>query len=90
MHFLIVKEGIDAYGTLYNLFNLTSECVLTNYVIQWMTTCNVYIMLQSPLVEYDFQVSDLFVDLQDGVRLGRATHLLLDDSSLLTVVPYPL
>ena len=40
-------------------------------------------------MEYDFQISDLFVDLKDGVRLGRATHLLLDDSSILTVVPYP-
>ncbi|KAF4372521.1 hypothetical protein F8388_027194 [Cannabis sativa] len=40
---------------------------------------------QNPLVEYDFQVKDLFVDLQDGVRLCRATQLLLDDSSILTV-----
>lgn len=46
-------------------------------------------ILQSTLVEYDFQVSDLFLDLQDGVRLCRATHLLLDDPSILTVVPLP-
>ncbi|EXB88427.1 Abnormal spindle-like microcephaly-associated-like protein [Morus notabilis] len=44
---------------------------------------------QSALAEYDFQVSDLFVDLQDGVRLCRATHLLLDDPSILAVVPFP-
>lgn len=49
----------------------------------------IYIILQSALAEYDFQVSDLFVDLQDGVRLCRATHLLLDDPSILTVVPFP-
>lgn len=50
--------------------------------------CKTYIVLQSPLVEYDFQVRDLFVDLQDGVRLCRATQLLLDDSSILMVVPF--
>ncbi|XP_024024702.1 abnormal spindle-like microcephaly-associated protein homolog isoform X2 [Morus notabilis] len=44
---------------------------------------------QSALAEYDFQVSDLFVDLQDGVRLCRATHLLLDDPSILAKLAVP-
>ncbi|PON84060.1 Beta-catenin [Trema orientale] len=44
---------------------------------------------QSPLVEYDFQVRDLFVDLQDGVRLCRATQLLLDEPSILTKLVVP-
>lgn len=42
--------------------------------------------MQSPLVEYDFRVRDLFLDLQDGVRLCRAIQILLDDSSILMVV----
>lgn len=42
-------------------------------------------MSQSPLTEYDFRVSNLFEDLQDGVRLCRAVQLLQHDSSILTV-----
>lgn len=42
--------------------------------------------MQSSLVEYDFRVTDLFLDLQDGVRLCRAIQLLLDESSMLMVV----
>lgn len=43
-------------------------------------------IVQCPLIEYDFRVTDLFVDLQDGVRLCRAIQLLQHDSSILTVV----
>lgn len=62
---------------------------LNNYVVNcMMITSKMYIVLQGTLIEYDFRVRDLFVDLQDGVRLSRATQLLLDDSSILTVVPF--
>ncbi|KAG2688263.1 hypothetical protein I3843_09G087900 [Carya illinoinensis] len=44
---------------------------------------------QSPLIEYDFRVTDLFVELQDGVRLCRAIQLLLHDSSILTKIVVP-
>ncbi|TYG97164.1 hypothetical protein ES288_A10G015800v1 [Gossypium darwinii] len=40
---------------------------------------------QSALVEFDFQVSNLFLDLQDGVRLCRVIQLLRHDSKI--VVP---
>ncbi|XP_017230956.1 uncharacterized protein LOC108205485 isoform X2 [Daucus carota subsp. sativus] len=40
--------------------------------------------VQSPLSEYDFRVTNLFEDLQDGVRLCRAVQLLQHDSSILT------
>lgn len=42
-------------------------------------------IVQCPLIEYDFRVTDLFVELQDGVRLCRAIQLLRNDSSILTV-----
>ncbi|KAL0012367.1 hypothetical protein SO802_007475 [Lithocarpus litseifolius] len=44
---------------------------------------------QCPLIEYDFRVTDLFVDLQDGVRLCRAIQLLQHDSSILTKIVVP-
>lgn len=44
------------------------------------------VIVQSPIVEFDFRVTDLFVDLQDGLRLCRAIQLLQDDSSILMVV----
>lgn len=42
-------------------------------------------IVQGPLVEYDFKIRDLFVDLHDGVKLCRAIQLLQHDSSILTV-----
>lgn len=42
-------------------------------------------MMQSSLVEYNFRVTDIFEDLQDGVRLCRAIQLLQHDSSILLV-----
>jgi len=41
--------------------------------------------LQIPLIEYDFRVTDLFQDVQDGVRLCRAIQLLQQESSILMV-----
>ncbi|KAG5516511.1 hypothetical protein RHGRI_037278 [Rhododendron griersonianum] len=44
---------------------------------------------QSPLNEYDFSVTELFVDLRDGVRLCRAIQLLQHDTSILTKILVP-
>lgn len=44
---------------------------------------------QCPLIEFDFRVVDLFVDLQDGVRLCRAIQLLQHDPSILMKVVAP-
>ncbi|MBA0598889.1 hypothetical protein Gorai_005131 [Gossypium raimondii] len=44
---------------------------------------------QSALVEFDFQVSDLFLDFQDGVRLCRVIQLLRHDSSILMKIVVP-
>ncbi|EYU27807.1 hypothetical protein MIMGU_mgv1a000456mg [Erythranthe guttata] len=43
----------------------------------------------SPLVEYDFKVTDVFEDLRDGVRLCRAIALLKHDASILMKVVVP-
>ncbi|ESW25929.1 hypothetical protein PHAVU_003G077600 [Phaseolus vulgaris] len=44
---------------------------------------------QEPLVEYDFRIGDLFVDLQDGLKLCRAIQLLLHNSSILMKIVVP-
>ncbi|XP_058197732.1 uncharacterized protein LOC131313441 isoform X2 [Rhododendron vialii] len=44
---------------------------------------------QSPLNEFDFSVTELFVDLRDGVRLCRAIQLLQHDTSILTKILVP-
>lgn len=41
---------------------------------------------QSPLVEYDFTIKNMFEDFQDGVRLCRAIQLLKSDASILSKV----
>ncbi|KAK9267758.1 hypothetical protein L1049_010192 [Liquidambar formosana] len=60
--------------------NLLAHLVIVGYKVSYQ---------QNPLIEYDFRVTDLFENLQDGVRLCRATQLLLHDSSILMkwVVP---
>ncbi|XP_027332753.1 abnormal spindle-like microcephaly-associated protein homolog [Abrus precatorius] len=44
---------------------------------------------QGLLVEYDFRVRDLFVDLQDGLKLCRAIQLLQNNSSILMKIIVP-
>ncbi|KAG9454074.1 hypothetical protein H6P81_006978 [Aristolochia fimbriata] len=44
---------------------------------------------QVPLVEYNFTITDLFKDLQDGVRLCRAVQLLQCNTSILSKVVVP-
>ncbi|VVB12156.1 unnamed protein product [Arabis nemorensis] len=60
--------------------NLLAHLVIIGYKIPYQ---------QSPIVEYEFGVRDLFDDLQDGVRLCRAIQLLLHDSSILTKMIVP-
>ncbi|KAL8107767.1 hypothetical protein AgCh_024245 [Apium graveolens] len=45
--------------------------------------------VQNPLSEYDFKVTNLFEDLQDGVRLCRVVQLLQHNSSILTKLVFP-
>ncbi|GAB4826609.1 hypothetical protein Ancab_033502 [Ancistrocladus abbreviatus] len=44
---------------------------------------------QFPLNDYNFEVVDLFQDIQDGMRLCRAIQLLQQDSSILMKVVLP-
>ncbi|KAA8520050.1 hypothetical protein F0562_014276 [Nyssa sinensis] len=54
--------------------NLLAHLVIVGYKVSYQ---------QSPLLEYDFKVTDLFEDLCDGMRLCRAIQLLQHDSSIL-------
>ncbi|KAL3820693.1 hypothetical protein ACJIZ3_006598 [Penstemon smallii] len=60
--------------------NLLTHLAIVGYKITYQ---------QNPLIEYDFKVTDLFEDLQDGVRLCRAIELLKHDSSILMKVVVP-
>ncbi|XP_019087800.1 PREDICTED: abnormal spindle-like microcephaly-associated protein homolog [Camelina sativa] len=60
--------------------NLLAHLVIIGYKIPYQ---------QSPLVEYEFKVRELFGDLQDGVRLCRAIQLLLHDPSILMKMVVP-
>lgn len=53
-------------------------CLISKYLRK-------YGYLQSPLVEYDFRLTDVLQDLQDGVRLCRVIQLLKQDSSIMMV-----
>ncbi|KAG8634372.1 abnormal spindle-like microcephaly-associated protein homolog isoform X2 [Manihot esculenta] len=60
--------------------NLLAHLVILGYKVSYQ---------QCALVEYDFKVMDLFVDLQDGVRLCRAIQLLQNNSSILMKMVVP-
>ncbi|XP_038893578.1 abnormal spindle-like microcephaly-associated protein homolog isoform X2 [Benincasa hispida] len=60
--------------------NLLTHLVLMGYKVSYT---------QCPISEYDFKITDLFVDIQDGVRLCRAIQLLLNDYSILTKIVVP-
>ncbi|XP_011096088.1 abnormal spindle-like microcephaly-associated protein homolog isoform X1 [Sesamum indicum] len=60
--------------------NVLAHLVIVGYKVTYQ---------QNPLIEYDFKVSDVFEDLQDGVRLCRAIELLKHDSSILMKVVVP-
>ncbi|XP_015574312.1 abnormal spindle-like microcephaly-associated protein isoform X2 [Ricinus communis] len=60
--------------------NLLAHLVIVGYRVSYQ---------QCPLFEYDFRVTDLFEDLQDGLRLCRAIQLLRSDSSILMKMVVP-
>ncbi|GLT83252.1 hypothetical protein SLE2022_015520 [Rubroshorea leprosula] len=60
--------------------NLLAHLVIIGYKVSYQ---------QPPLVEFDFRVSDLFGDLQDGVRLCRAIQILQRDTSILMKMVVP-
>ncbi|WCJ20235.1 hypothetical protein M5689_002483 [Euphorbia peplus] len=60
--------------------NLLAHLVIVGYKVSYQ---------QNPLVDYDFKVTDLCEDLQDGVRLCRAIQLLQNDSSILSKIVVP-
>ncbi|KAK2359008.1 P-loop containing nucleoside triphosphate hydrolase superfamily protein [Trifolium repens] len=60
--------------------NLLTHLVILGYKVSHQ---------QGPLVEYDFRVRDLFTDLQDGLKLCRAIHLLQNNSSILKKIVVP-
>ncbi|KAJ6401897.1 hypothetical protein OIU84_014054 [Salix udensis] len=60
--------------------NLLAHLVIISYKVSYQ---------QCSLVEYDFRVTDLFAELQDGVRLCRAIQLLQNDSSILMKMVVP-
>ncbi|TYJ99369.1 abnormal spindle-like microcephaly-associated protein-like protein [Cucumis melo var. makuwa] len=60
--------------------NLLAHLVIMGYKVSYA---------QCPISEYDFKITDLFVDIQDGVRLCRAIQLLLNDYSILTKIVVP-
>ncbi|CAL0330701.1 unnamed protein product [Lupinus luteus] len=60
--------------------NLLAHLVILRYKVSHQ---------QGSLVEYDFSVSDLFVDLQDGIKLCRAIQLLQHNSSIVMKIAVP-
>ncbi|XP_026392571.1 abnormal spindle-like microcephaly-associated protein homolog isoform X1 [Papaver somniferum] len=60
--------------------NLLAHLVIVGYKVSYQ---------QSSLLEYDFRITELFEDLQDGVRLCRAIQLLQHDASVLTKMVVP-
>ncbi|KAM7264402.1 hypothetical protein ACFE04_002085 [Oxalis oulophora] len=60
--------------------NLLSHLMILGYKVSYE---------QCPLLEYDYTVTDLFVDLQDGMRLSRAFQLLNRNPSILEKLAIP-
>ncbi|XP_077220572.1 binding / calmodulin binding protein isoform X3 [Tasmannia lanceolata] len=60
--------------------DLLAHLVMVGYKVSYQ---------QFPLAEYDFSVTDLFDDLNDGVRLCRAVQLLQCNASILTKLVLP-
>ncbi|MBA0627065.1 hypothetical protein Godav_004618 [Gossypium davidsonii] len=85
-----VSSGIKSSRQVLNDFlssdvmhgegNLLAHLVIVGYKVSHQ---------QSALVEFDFQVSDLFLDFQDGVRLCRVIQLLRHDPSIFMKIVVP-
>ncbi|KAG8490581.1 hypothetical protein CXB51_013722 [Gossypium anomalum] len=85
-----VSSGIKSSRQVLNDFlssdvmhgegNLLAHLVIVGYKVSHQ---------QSALVEFNFKVSDLFLDFQDGVRLCRVIQLLRHDLSILMKIVVP-
>ncbi|XP_015164561.1 abnormal spindle-like microcephaly-associated protein homolog [Solanum tuberosum] len=60
--------------------NLLAHLVIVGYKVTYQ---------QNPLLEYQFDVADLFEDLQDGIQLCRVIQLLRHDPSILSKMVVP-
>ncbi|KAI4295878.1 hypothetical protein L6164_035876 [Bauhinia variegata] len=75
----VIQEFLSS-DVMHGEGNLLAHLVTVGYKVSH---------LQGPLVDYDFRVKDLFIDIQDGIRLCRAIQLLQHDSSILTKIIVP-
>ncbi|KAK9133446.1 hypothetical protein Scep_012974 [Stephania cephalantha] len=75
----VVQEFLSS-EIMHGEGNLLAHLVIVGYKIPYQ---------QHSLFEYDFRVTNLFEDLQDGVRLCRAIHLLQQDTSILMKMVVP-
>ncbi|KAK9151802.1 hypothetical protein Syun_010111 [Stephania yunnanensis] len=75
----VVQEFLSS-EIMHGEGNLLAHLVIVGYKIPYQ---------QHSLFEYDFRVTNLFEDLQDGVRLCRAIHLLQQDTSILLKMVVP-
>ncbi|KAF7840638.1 abnormal spindle-like microcephaly-associated protein-like protein [Senna tora] len=75
----VINEFLSS-DVMHGEGNLLAHLVIIGYKVSHQ---------QAPLVEYDFKVRDLFVDLQDGLKLCRAIQLLQHNSSILTKIVVP-
>ncbi|XVE87805.1 hypothetical protein DITRI_Ditri19aG0017800 [Diplodiscus trichospermus] len=74
-----VSSGIKSGRQVLN-GNLLAHLVIVGYKVSHQ---------QSALVEFDFQVSDLFMDLQDGMRLCRVIQLSQHEPSIVMKIVVP-
>ncbi|KAF6168038.1 hypothetical protein GIB67_011423 [Kingdonia uniflora] len=75
-----VIHGFLSSEVMHGEGNLLAHLVIVGYKLSYQ---------QIPLLEYDFRVTELFDDLQDGVRLCRAIQLLKRDTSILMKMVVP-
>ncbi|XP_057420021.1 uncharacterized protein LOC130714144 [Lotus japonicus] len=75
----VIQEFLS-YDVMRGEGNLLAHLVILGYKVSHQ---------QGPLVEYDFSVRDLFIDLQDGLKLCRAVQLLQDNCSILMKIVVP-
>ncbi|KAI3948811.1 hypothetical protein MKX01_022225 [Papaver californicum] len=75
----VISEFLSS-DVMHGEGNLLAHLVIVGYKVSYQ---------QSSLLEYDFRITELFEDLQDGVRLCRAIQLLQHDASVLTKMVVP-
>lgn len=77
---LATKSTMSKYAIIYN--------ICTFSIIQFYAQCHNNCFLKVPIVEYNFNVSNLLEDVRDGVRLCRVVQLLKCDTSVFSVSVY--